>query len=502
MSNDVNYDNAYLKVEQVNKYYPGVHAVNDVSFQALRGESTAIIGVNGAGKSTMMNILAGEVQSDSGKFYIDNKEVQIRDQKDSHQLKIGFIHQDVVLFNSLTVAENIFVDSLNQFIVKGILNYKKLYTEAEKYLDIVGADINPRQIVSRLKVGEKQMIEIARALSQDAEILMFDEPTSSLTIKETANLFQIIERLKKQNKVILYITHFIDEVKNGCDHVLVMRDGKVVADERVAEFTVKDFVDLLTGESVETVVSEKRNLDNEPIVLSVKNLSRFPKVKDVSFDIKRGEIVGLWGLLGSGRTEIIRALLGLDKPNSSEVLFENGEGKLVKVSNSELLKKVGYVTENRHYDGLFMNWPIWKNITLPNLNYYKNVLNMDENREHEESERLIKDLSIKTVSDRTRVNTLSGGNQQKILMARWLSQTPKVLLLDEPTRGVDVSSKASIHKLIVDFTSSGSAVVLISSETEEIMNLCDRIMVVKNGTIVSEVEKEEFSKKHLFELCV
>lgn len=489
----------YFEAKGLHKYYPGVHALNDVTIVADKGEVLGIIGINGAGKSTFMNALAGEICIDKGTYYINGRETEIRNQKDSERCRIALIHQEAVVFKDMTVAENIFIYSLHKYTKGGRIQYKKLFEDAKKYLAMIGADIAPSELVKNITIGEKQMIEIARALVRDAEIVLFDEPTSSLSLEEKENLFRIIGELKQKNKIVMYITHFIDEIMRICDRTVVMRDGCVTGEFLNKEVTTRDLITGIAGQEIEMVINSTEKKGQE-IVLKIENLNCYPTVKNVNFEVKKGEILGLWGLLGSGRTEIVRSIFALDKPDTGVLYKSNKEGILEKISGHKLLEECAYVTEDRHTDGLFMPMPIWKNISMANLKRFEHIM-MDEQKEHSYALQMIQEMQIKTQDENVLVETLSGGNQQKVVMARSIGKNPDIFFIDEPTRGVDVNAKSFIHKKIIELAEAGCAVVMISSEIEENLNLCDRVLVVRNGEIVAEVKKKDISKQKLMDLC-
>lgn len=490
----------YFEAVKINKYFPGVHALNDVTITADRGEVIGVIGINGAGKSTFMNALAGEIQIDSGKFYINGKEAFINNQKDSENQRIALIHQEAVVFKDLTVAENIFIYNMKEYTMAGHIQYKKMYKDAEKYLQMIGSGANPNELVKNITVGEKQMIEIARALARNAEIVLFDEPTSSLSLEEKEHLFRIIGELKQQKKIVMYITHFLDEILRIGDRAVVMRDGKVTGDFQTKDAEVSTLITGIVGHEVEEIINHNKPVGNETI-LKVENINRYPAVRDISFTVKKGEILGLWGLLGSGRTEIVRAILGMDRADGGEIFKRNQAGKMEKISGHELLEQCAYVTEDRHYDGLFMSMPIWKNITMSKLKAFSNRM-MDEKAEHEYARRMVAEMQIKTPDENVLVETLSGGNQQKVIMARCIGKDPDVIFIDEPTRGVDIHAKTFIHKKILELADKGCSIVMISSEIEENLNLCDRVLIVRGGAITAEVEKKEITKQKLMDLCL
>lgn len=486
----------------INKEFPGVKACNNVDFKTYHGRATGLIGVNGAGKSTLMNIIAGEVMLDSGVFTMDEKEVQIKSPVDAMNNGIALIHQEAVVFPTISVAENLFIKVLKRYISGGKLQRAKMNKDAQEILDRVGCTLKPGQMMSLATTGERQLIEIGRALAIDAEVFLFDEPTSSLSAWEKECLFNVIRDLKKLDKTIIYITHFIDEVKEICEDVVVMRDGNVVGSRDIEEVDVPELIQMMVGFSVEKVRRQSESRVGDP-VLKVSGLTRHPKINNVSFELRKGEILGIWGLMGSGRTETLRAMLGLDRPDSGSVSILNEKGQWKTMRGIELLDLVGYVTENRNLGGIFGNLPIWKNITLPNLKHYNSGLFINEAKEHEEARRQIEVLQIKTPDENVAVGTLSGGNQQKVIMARWLSKGPRFFLLDEPTRGIDVNSKNFIYQVILDLVERGCSIILVSSEIEEIIDLSDRVVILSDGEVVDDnVVQEDINKINLMRRCV
>lgn len=491
----------YFQAIGLHKYFPGVQALNDVLICAERGEVLGIVGINGAGKSTFMNALAGEIRVDEGTYIVDGKTVAIRNQADSQRNRIALIHQEAVVFPDLSVAENIFIYNLKKYVRFGVMQYQKMFADAEKYLSMIGADVKPGELVKQITVGEKQMIEIARALARDAEIVLFDEPTSSLSMEEKENLFGIIRQLKAQKKIVMYISHFLDEILTICDRAVVMRDGKVTGDFLINSDTdTRELITGIAGHEVETVVNAASDTEQEEI-LKVENLCCYPAVKNVSFSVKKGEILGLWGLLGSGRTELIRAMFALDRPDGGTIYKRGKEGRMEKVGGHRLLEESAYVTEDRHDDGLFLSMPIWKNISMANLERFSRVC-LHVEAEQKYALEMIDEMQIKTPSEHVLVETLSGGNQQKVVMARGIGKQADLFFIDEPTRGVDVNAKSFIHKKILGLAAAGCAVVMISSEIEEILNLCDRVLIVRNGTIPAEVQRKEMTKQNLMDLCL
>lgn len=486
-----------LEIKNISKIFPGVKALNHVNIQAEGGEVIGLIGVNGAGKSTLMNILGGVHTQTEGQILIDGKEVKINGPEDAEKLGIGFIHQEPVMFQHMTVAENICISRLH-----GKINYSKINEEAKKYLEIMNCDIDPRKKVGDLPIGERQMVEIARALSAGGKILLFDEPTASFSDKEREKLFEVIRGLKEKGSCIFFISHFLDEVAELTDRTIVMRDGQVVITGKTSEISRQDILKNMVGGEVVKINNEE-NSTFDKVIMKVENLTVGNKPDHISFEIHKGEVIGFWGLMGSGRTETCRAIYGLDKIDEGAVYLDQEDGRgLQKLKAKEQRALLGFVSEARHDDGCLLPWSIWENITAPNLKKYKKGLFLDYARQKEDSEHYCEKLKVKTPSIYTKIEALSGGNQQKVIMAKWLLREPKVFLIDEPTRGVDVGAKAEIQKLIRQLAKNGTACIVVSSEIEEISALCDRVLILNRGKLTGEVRREEISKETLMEGCV
>lgn len=493
----------YLRVHKINKTFKGVKALTDVDMEAHKSEVLGLAGINGAGKSTLMNVLAGIVIPEEGDIYLNGEKIRIRDPHDAVRHGIGIIHQEAVCFEYMTVAENMFLTNLDAFKKRGMLHYPSLFAEAGKYLRLMGSDINPAGMMEDLKTGERQLIEIVRALAQGAEVLLFDEPTSSLTGKEKAWLFDIIRKLKEQGKVIIHITHFLEEMMDICDKVLVLKDGKIVKNNAIADVKISDIVNQMFGHAVESARFHYEVQKAEPL-LNVSGLNCGRQVRDVSFHLNKGEILGFWGLLGSGRTEIMRALLGLDNASGGQREIAAGEtGKMVRISGKKLLERCGYITENRHFDGGFLRMPIYKNFSMASLGRFRDRFSLlKTKREKQTMDEYIERLNIAAPDALINFENLSGGNQQKVLVARWIFRKPDFFVFDEPTRGVDVQAKAEIHQNIINLVKEGNSVILISSEAEEIANLASRVMIVNNGRIAGELDRDEITIENLKRLCV
>ena len=485
-----------LQIKNISKVFPGVKALDNVNIEAKGGEIIGLIGVNGAGKSTLMNILGGVFPQTEGQILINGEEVHIKTPQDAEKYGIGFIHQEPVMFNYMTVAENISVSRL-----RGAINYKELNETARKYLSQMNCDIDPRKKVIDLPIGERQMVEIARALSSGGKILLFDEPTASFTDKEKERLFEVIRDLKAKGSCIFFISHFLDEVQELTDRTIVLRDGKVVITGNTADIPRTEILrNMIGGEMVQVDSGEAKKFDK--VVLRVEDLTVGDKPSHLSFDLHEGEVLGIWGLMGAGRTETLRALYGLDKVDSGKVSVDiHGEG-LHEIPISKLSQHCGYVTEARHDDGCLLPWSIWENMTAPNLFNYKKKAFLDYKLQKDESEIYSKKLNVKTPSVYVKMSSLSGGNQQKVIMAKWLMKKPKVFFIDEPTRGVDVGAKAEIQRMVRELAAEGSACIVVSSEIEEISAVCDRVIVLNRGKLNGELQRHEINKDALMHLCV
>ena len=493
-----------LRMSAICKTFPGVRALDDVSFETRAGEIVGLVGVNGAGKSTLMNILGGVTQPDNGKIFIDEDEIVIPSPKEAARHGISFIHQEPLFFASQTVAENIFISHLfTHPKFSFIVDKTAANREARRHLETLGSDIEPTSKVGSLSVGERQIVEIARALAMGSEIVILDEPTSSLSFKEKGTLFKVVGSLKREGKAIIYITHFLDEVLELCDKFVVLRNGQLHGQGAVKDVTKDDIVRLIIDRNVPVERAAQREVKGD-IALKVEKIRSPHFSEEMSFVLRRGEILGLWGLMGSGRTELVRAILGLD-PIEEGSLFLARDGSMVKIQPRKLLSHCGYITENRHADGLFLSQPVWRNITATALARYASkvlrFLNVGEELKAVTSH--IESLRITTgQGPYSRAETLSGGNQQKVIFAKWLNRQPKILLLDEPTRGVDVGAKLEISGLIRALASGGTSILLITSEVEEMVSLSDRVLVLRRGEIAGIAEGAEINNATLMRIAL
>lgn len=490
-----------LTMRGINKSFGANRVLRDVDLDANPGEVLGLVGVNGAGKSTLMNIIVGEVPLDYGTVTLNGEAVTIDSPKTAQERGISLIHQEPVDFGYMTVAENIFIGTLTSF--GRVINRKKMEQASVGYLQQLASDIDPRREMRELSMGQRQIVAVARALSQQSNVILFDEPTSSLSIKEKTRLFELIGRLKQGGATVIYITHFLDEVVQVCDRICVLRDGRVAASGRTAEFTLTRIASEMLGKEARAFERLADGSAGTP-GLRVEGLNAGEKLHDISFEMRRGEVLGVWGLMGSGRTELVRAVLGLDPIGSGRIIKVGEDGSEREVAPESLLDEVGYLTETRHDDGLFLPKPIWWNITSASLPRFASgpFGRLDTAEERARADEQARRLNVVMPNVDAGVSQLSGGNQQKTVVAKWFQRNPDYYFLDEPTRGVDVGAKAEIHGFIRTLAAEGASVLLISSEIEEIVNLSDRVLVLHKGRLVSDVAFADVDKDRLMAMSV
>ncbi|MGA2763084.1 MAG: sugar ABC transporter ATP-binding protein [Spirochaetia bacterium] len=482
-----------LVVEKLRKSFPGVVAVADVSFSLQRGEILALIGENGAGKSTLSQVLGGALHPDSGRIILDGREVSFSSPTEAIYHGIRMMFQELSLVGSLSIAENIFANRQPTGALNSI-RWRKLYKETAEFLQRFHSSLDPRGLVKRLVKGEQQILEFLKAISTAPKVLILDEPTSSLTETETAYLMENIRSLRAQGMSFIYITHKLSEVFKISNRVIVMRDGRYVGSRETSQCTENDLVSMMVGRDIDSG-SRRPSARAPEECLRVEGFSRRGVFTDAGFRVRRGEILGLSGLVGSGRTELARAVFGMDPRDSGRVFLE---GKPVKVSNPRdaIAAGIAYLTEDRKELGLYLDMPIRDNLIAPTLRRFAGALGFMQNKPiNSFAAAKIREFSIVAPTALKKVGKLSGGNQQKCLVATWVGIEPKVIFLDEPTRGVDVASRAEIYVKIEELAGRGVAVVLISSDLPEIIRLCDRILVMHHGKIVGEVERPDFSEE-------
>lgn len=485
-----------LSVNQVCKNFPGVKALQNVDFWVYPGEVHALIGENGAGKSTLMKIILGSYSMSSGSMTFKGEPYAPASPHDALQKGISMIHQEISLVPTFSVTDNIWIGRESRFSgCPGTYNRKAQRKAAQDILDQLGLNINPDTEVSRLSVAEMQMVEIARAVSYDSDIVIMDEPTSALTNAEIDKLYEIITDLKRKGKSVIFISHKLEEIFRICDSVTVFRDGQFVARHPIGEINQSQLVAMMVGREMKDVYPKEKVKIGEP-VLEVKGFNRVGKFHDVHFTVHAGEILGFAGLVGAGRTEIMSALFGIDPKDSGEVFLH---GKKVQISNATeaIDNHLGMVTEDRLRRGALHMLSVEYNATIAYIPRITHRGFIDKNTEHKKAQQVIESLSIKTPSLDTEMALLSGGNQQKVIIGKWLLTEPEVLILDEPTRGIDVGAKAEIYKLIGRLAKQGKAILMVSSELPELMGISDRICVVKGGTIVAEYDRKDFDQEKI-----
>jgi ABC-type sugar transport system ATPase subunit len=482
----------HVELRGISKRFGGVRALSEVDLTIARQSIHALVGENGAGKSTLGKILAGVYRPDEGELVVDGETVAYRSPRDALVDGITIITQEPTLVPHRSVLENVFLGVESG--VAGVVDDRATARRFAKLVADTGIQLAPRRLARTLRVADQQKVEILRAIVRNARLIVMDEPTSALTTDESARLFELIRRLRDLGTTIVYVTHFLAEVLELADTVTVLRDGRVVRTAPTLEETPQRLVSAMLGRSVEVTFPDKELPPaDSPVVLSVRGLTRAPAVHDVSFDIRGGEIVGLAGLIGSGRSEVARAIFGADRPDAGTVAI-GGKPLRARVPRHAIRRGVVMLPEDRKTQGLLMLRSILDNVTLPHLDDVTRLGVLDMLAERREAGELVSSLEVRARSPRAPVSTLSGGNQQRVLFARWLFRTPKVFIADEPTRGVDVGAKLAIYELIHGLARQGIAVLLISSEHEEVLGLAHRVLVMRAGRIVAEFDHETMSE--------
>jgi inositol transport system ATP-binding protein len=488
-----------LEVEHVRKAFPGVLALDDVQFRLKRGHVHALMGENGAGKSTLMKIIAGIYAPDSGSFKLKGQEIRLASPLDALRYGIAMIHQELNLMAPMTVAENIWLrrEPRNGL---GIVSHREMRRRTQALFDRLEIDIEPETEVRDLSVASRQMVEIAKAVSYDSDILIMDEPTSAITEKEVAHLFRIIRALKAEGKGIVYITHKMNELFEIADEVSVFRDGRFVGEHKASDVTRDDIIKLMVGREV-TQMFPKQEAPIGDVILSVKNLSLEGRFHDISFDLRKGEILGLAGLVGSGRSNVAETIFGVT-PASSGRIFIDGKEIAIRDPGAAMDAGMGFLTEDRKESGCFLLLDVMANMQAAILRHGYTRMGIVRERE---IERLCLEqktrLRVRTPDLEEPVINLSGGNQQKVLIARWLLTRPRILILDEPTRGIDVGSKAEIHRLISELAGQGVAVLMISSELPEVLGMSDRVLVMHEGRMTGILDRKDATQVRVMELA-
>ncbi|HEC21734.1 MAG TPA: sugar ABC transporter ATP-binding protein [Chloroflexi bacterium] len=479
----------FLRMEHVSKAFPGVQALEDVTFEVARGEIHALVGENGAGKSTLMKILTGALLPDEGHIVLRGQPVNISNPSDAQALGISMIHQELALIPYLTVGQNIFLGREPEAKLPGFIDWGSLYREAQALLDRLNVEVNARTEVSNLSIAQQQMVEVAKALSLNADLIAMDEPTSALTRRETEVLFELMRSLKSQGVSIIFISHRLEEVFQVADRVTVLRDGRLIGTAPISELDEDQVVHMMVGRDLGEMYP-KAQTERQEVVLEAINLEDGKELRGVSLKLHRGEIVGVAGLIGAGRTALAETLFGVRPVTAGEIRIE---GKPVKIGSPQraIEMGMGLVPEDRKLQGLFLNMAVRENIVLSAIRKVS-AWGFVKFREAERlAGEFVRKLGIRTPSLRQRVRNLSGGNQQKVIIARWLTLQPRILILDEPTRGIDVGAKAEIHALMSQLAQQGVGVLMISSELPEVLGVSDRIIVMHEGRITGRFTREE-----------
>lgn len=488
-----------IQMKSITKEFPGVKALKSVDLNIYKGKIMALLGENGAGKSTLMKILTGVYEKTSGEIYLNGEQVQIKNTREAQNMGIAIIHQELNLLSNLSIGENIFLgrEPVNKF---GTIVWSKLFKNAKVIMDRLGITEKPETLVSELSIGKQQMVEIAKALSLNAQVIVMDEPTGALTDKETESLFRVIKELKDEGRSIVYISHRLKEIFQICDAVTILRDGQFIAEYPIVEVNEDRIIELMVGRKLSEQYPRITCQPGETL-LEVKNLTN-TYVKDISFSIKSGEIVGLAGLMGSGRTELARTIYGVLAKDSGEIIVQ-GKPANIKSAGQALQNGISYVSEDRKGNGVVLGLNIKENISLSVLQKLSGLFGIiDKKKEENAALESIKSMSIKASGAKQLVKNLSGGNQQKVSLSKSLMTSPKILILDEPTRGVDVGAKKEIYDIINKLKQAGMSIIMISSEIPEILGMSDRIMVMHEGRITGCLEHENADQESIMRLAV
>ena len=488
-----------LEMENISKEFPGVKALDNVQLKLKPGTVHALMGENGAGKSTLMKCLFGIYEKNSGKILLDGVEVNFKSTKEALENGVSMVHQELNQVLQRNVLDNIW---LGRYPMKGFfVDEKKMYNDTINIFKDLDIKVDPRKKVAELPIAERQMIEIAKAVSYKSKVIVMDEPTSSLTEKEVDHLFKIIKKLKESGVGIIYISHKMEEIKMISDEITILRDGKWISTNDVSKISTEQIISMMVGRDLTERFPKKDNTAKE-MMLEVKNLTALnqPSIQDVSFELYKGEILGIAGLVGSKRTEIVETIFGMRPKEHGEIILN---GKTVKNRNPEEAIKNGFalVTEERRSTGIFSMLDIAFNSVISNLDRYKNKFRLLKNKDIEKDTQWIVDsMRVKTPSHTTKIGTLSGGNQQKVIIGRWLLTEPEVLMLDEPTRGIDVLAKYEIYQLMIDLAKKDKGIIMISSEMPELLGVTDRILVMSNGRVAGIVKTSETNQEEIMEL--
>jgi ribose transport system ATP-binding protein len=486
-----------LRMEGIYKSFPGVQALSDAKFELRRGEVHALVGENGAGKSTLMKILGGIYHKDAGHIYLEGQEVEIPDPRTAQHLGISIVHQELNLMPHLTVAQNIFIGREPRAKVSFVLDDKTTNQRTERLFKMLNLQLDPNTKVADLTVAKQQMVEIAKALSINAKILVMDEPTAALTDTEIEELFTVIRQLRSQGVGVIHISHRLEELKQISDRVTVMRDGKYIDTLLTQEAPINKIISLMVGRIIYESAPELPETPNQEVVLEVRNLNRGRVLRDVNFSLKKGEILGFAGLIGAGRTEVARAIFGADSFDTGEIYIK-GKKVHLKSPRDAVKHGIGYLSEDRKRYGLTLGMTVDENIVLASLRYFMRLFGwVDQPKALSVSSEMVKKINIKTPGLQQKVKFLSGGNQQKVIVGKWLTADTEILIFDEPTRGIDVGAKSEVYKLLNDLIHQGKSIIMISSELPEILRMSHRVLVMCEGRITGELSAAEATQENI-----
>jgi rhamnose transport system ATP-binding protein len=489
-----------LELQHISKSFPGVRALEDVHFQLKPGEIHALMGENGAGKSTFIKIITGVYQPDSGEIFLDGKPIQIRNPMDSQRLGIAAIYQHVTCFPDLSVTENIFIGHEKYDHISRRIDWKTLHKEAAALLDQLDADFGPHTIMGSLSIAQQQIVEIAKALSTNARILIMDEPTAPLSERECEDLYRITENMRNSGVSVIFISHRLEDMYRLASRVTILRDGRYIGNWNLNEVKQEEIVTAMVGREI-IQFFPRRQATLGDIVLRVDKLSRTGYFKDVSFEVRSGEVLALTGLVGAGRTEVCESIYGISPHDSGDVYL--GSVKLdINNACDAIQKGIGYLPEDRLKQGLVLDWDLAKNVTLSSLRKFSRMGWMNQKEEQSVAKDLTEKLRVKATSVFDKASTLSGGNQQKIIVAKLLTGSMKVLILDEPTKGVDVGAKTEIYKIMNNLAEMGYGIVMVSSEMPEVLGMSDRIVVLREGRVTAILETAKTSQKEILEAAM
>ena len=484
-----------LTMKGIDKSFPGVHALDHVDLEVRKGEVHALMGENGAGKSTLMKVLTGIYHKDAGTITYEGKEVEFTNPREAQDAGIVIVHQELNMMGHLTVAQNIFIG--REYMNGKLIDDKKMNEEAKKLFDQLGINIDPKETMSRLTVGKQQMCEIAKAISHEAKVIIFDEPSAALTEAEIEELFKIIRDLRDKQMGIVYISHRMDEIKVITDRVTVMRDGGYVGTLITKDSTKDDIINMMVGRVIyEDPKTESQVAPDAPVVLKVEHLNAGRMVKDVSFELHKGEILGFSGLMGAGRTETARALFGADPKDSGDI-YVNGQKVDIKTPQDAVKCGIGYLSEDRKRFGIVVDKTVAENSTMATMENFMKGIFIDKKKEKDVAQEYVEALKTKTPSVDQLVVNLSGGNQQKVVIAKWLVRNCDILIFDEPTRGIDVGANSEIYHLMNELVAEGKSIIMISSEMTEILRMSDRIVVMCEGRKTGELGIEEATQERI-----